>query len=90
MNSKAKPKPNAKPKAASGKFRHVPQSIAELKKLGFVSVGSVTRRHLPSQIAGTKWNSPDTYYTLRGKVIPGNILDQRRVEEGMNVWMKRK
>jgi hypothetical protein len=84
----------AKPAAAGGgkggKFAAAPQSIAELKKLGFASVGSVSRKRLPSQIAGARWNSPDTYYTLRGKVTPGNILDQRHVEEGMNVWMKRK
>ena len=85
----------AKPAGAKGgakgrAFNAVPQSIAELKRQGYASVGSVTRRRLPAQIAGAKWNAPDTYYTLRGKVTPGNILDQRHVEEGMNVWMKRK
>jgi len=84
---------SAKPAAPAKKakpFKRAPQTIAELKRQGFVSVGSVTRRNLPAKIAGVKWNSPDTYYTLRGRVIPGNILDQRHIEVGMNVWMKGK
>lgn len=89
------PKPPAPPqkpapKPASKSFRKIPQSVAELRRQGFVSIGSVTKSRLPLNIAGKDWNAPDTYYTLRGRVIPGNVLDPRRVEEGMNVWRKKK
>lgn len=70
-------------------FRKIPQSIPELKAQGFVSVGSVAKKKLPINIVGAKWNSPDTYYTIRGRVIAGNILDPYHVEEGMNVWVKK-
>lgn len=80
----------AKPAAAKpGKsFKQIPQSIADLKRQGFVSIGSITKTRLPAQVAGPKWNAPDTYYTIRSKVIPGNIIDPRHVEDGMNVWRR--
>lgn len=78
--------PPAPPKPA---FKPVPQSIAELKAQGFSSIGSVTKTKLPITIAGKLWNAPDTYYTIRGKVISGNILNPHHVEEGMNVWRKK-
>ena len=41
-----------------------------------------------SQIAGSRWNSPTTYYTIRNKVIPGNMINPARIEVGMVIWMK--
>lgn len=78
-----------RPAAASASFRKIPQSIAELRRQGFEPIGSVTKTNLPGRIAGSKWNAPDTYYSLRGRVTPGNMLDPRHVEEGMNVWRKK-
>ena len=83
-------KPKPVPAKPTPSFRNIPQNIAELKKQGYVSIGSVTKNNLPGKIAGSKWNAPDTFYTIRSRVVPGNILDPKRVEEGMNVWRKKK
>jgi len=83
--AKPAPKPPTKPSPA---FKQIPQSIDDLKRQGFVSIGSITKTSLPAKVAGPKWNAPDTYYTIRARVIPGNILDPHHVEEGMNVWRK--
>ena len=87
---KAAPKPPPKAvvssrPAASG----APTSIAQLKALGFVNRGTVTKSVSASKIAGGKWNAPDTYYTIRDKVIPGNAIDEGRIEKGMSIWMKK-
>ncbi len=65
-----------------------PKSIAELKSRGYTLKGSVTKGTTASKIAGPRWNSKDTYYTIRDKVIPGNAIDPARIENGMGVWMK--
>ena len=56
-----------------------PKSIAELKARGYVFKGSVTKGVTASKIAGGRWNSKDTYYTIRNKVIPGDTIDPARV-----------
>ena len=50
--------------------------------------GAVTKGVTASKLAGSKWNSSDTYYTIRDKVIPGTSIDPSRIEKGMCVWMK--
>ena len=65
-----------------------PKSIAELKARGYVFKGSVTKGVTASKIAGGRWNSKDTYYTIRNKVIPGDAIDPAHIENGMGVWMK--
>ena len=50
--------------------------------------GSVTKGVTASKIAGGRWNSKDTYYTIRNKVIPGDAIDPAHIENGMGVWMK--
>lgn len=84
---KTPPKTPPKPTPA---FTALPQSIPELNRQGFVCLGMISKKNLPSNIAGKAWNSPDTYYTIRGRVIPGNVLDPHHVEEGMCVWRKAK
>ncbi len=76
----AKPKPK-KPVAP-------PKSITELKSRGYAKKGSVTKGMTASKIAGSRWNSADTYYTIRNKVIPGNTINPARIENGMDIWMK--
>ena len=66
-----------------------PKSIAQLKVRGYVQKGTVTKGMTASKIAGGKWNAPDTYYTIRDKVIPGNAIDAAHIEVGMCVWMKK-
>lgn len=77
---------NSRP--ASAKFKTIPQSVAELNAQGFKAVGVVSKKKLPLNIVGKHWNSKDTYYSIRGRVIPGNIVDPKRFEEGMTIWRK--
>ena len=65
-----------------------PKSIAELKSRGYTFKGSVTKGVTASKLAGGRWNSKDTYYTIRNKVIPGSEIDPAHIENGMGVWMK--
>ena len=65
-----------------------PKSIAELKARGYVFKGSVSKGVTASKIAGGRWNSKDTYYTIRNKVIPGDAIDPAHIENGMGIWMK--
>ena len=78
-----KPAVSAKPEASGA-----PKSIAQLKVQGYVIKGTVSKTVSASKIAGGKWNAPDTYYTIRGKVFSGNTIDDAHIEKGMCVWMK--
>ena len=66
-----------------------PKTIAQLKARGYVQKGTVSKNVTASKIAGGKWNAPDTYYTIRDKVIPGSAIDSAHIEVGMCVWMKK-
>ncbi len=66
-----------------------PKSINELKKQGYALKGTISKDKTALKIAGTKWNSKETYYTIRNKVVPGNELDDAHIEKGMGVWMKK-
>ena len=84
--SPAKPVVQAKP---SSRPTGAPKSIAQLKLAGFVEKGTVSKTVSASKIAGGKWNAADTYYTIRGKVFPGNTIDDAHIEVGMSIWMKK-
>jgi len=79
----------AQPAVASGGARSAPKSIAQLKSGGWVLKGYVTKGQTAMKIAGARWSSGDTYYTIRDKVIPGNSLDESRIEKGMGVWVRK-
>ena len=81
-------KPEPKPSAPPARPASPPKSIAELKSRGYVMKGAVTKGVTASKLAGSKWNSSDTYYTIRDKVIPGTSIDPSRIEKGMCVWVK--
>lgn len=66
-----------------------PKSVAELKARGYVIKGVIMPGKTASQIAGGKWNSPDTYYTIRNKVFSGKTVNPAKFEKGMSVWMKK-
>ena len=70
-------------------FKTLPANEAELRSRGYVLAGSVSKGRTASSIAGRRWNSSDTYYTIRNKVIPGNMIDARHIEVGMNIWLKK-
>ena len=65
-----------------------PASIAELRARGYKLRGNISPYNTASKLAGGKWNSPDTYYTIRNKVIPGNKINPAKIERDMGVWMK--
>jgi hypothetical protein len=83
-------KPSAKkaPAKSQSNFRTLPSSIADLKARGYVKRGEVTKSRTALKIVGSKWNSADTYYTIRDKVIPGNMVNAAKMEVGMGVWTK--
>ncbi|MBP5285471.1 MAG: N-acetylmuramoyl-L-alanine amidase [Kiritimatiellae bacterium] len=66
-----------------------PKSIADLKRMGYVERGKISRESTASRIAGKQWNSPDTWYTIRDKIFPGDKIDPRKLENGMSVWTKK-
>ena len=76
--------------AAPSRMACPPQSIADLRRQGYVPIGTIAKGRTARQAAGDRWNAPDTYYSIRGKVLPGNIIDPKRVQEGTNVWRKEK
>jgi len=86
--AKAAPAAAAKPVAKKPGAARIPRSIDELKKSGYRLKGTVSPYNTASRIAGGKWNSPDTYYTIRNKVVPGNMINPAKIEKGMGVWMK--
>ena len=67
-----------------------PKSVAELKAAGYELKGNVSKETSASKLAGKQWNAPDTFYTIRDKVFPGNTMDDGRIEKGMGVWMRKK
>ena len=82
------PAPSAPKPAVRAGFKQPPKSIVELKARGYKKRGAVSKKLTASQIAGGRWNSSDTYYTIRNKVIPGNIINPAKIEVGMAIWMK--
>ena len=66
-----------------------PTSIAQLKAGGYVLKGTISPEMTASKIAGGRWNAPDTYYTIRNKVVSGSAVDPAHIEKGMGVWMKK-
>jgi len=80
----------SKPKAAAAKpSKKAPKTIAELKARGYVLRGTITKQMTALKLVGAKWNAADTYYTIRGKVLPGSSLNPKRMERGMQVWTRR-
>ncbi len=65
-----------------------PASIEELKRRGYIRKGMVTKEMTALKLVGERWNDANTYYTIRDKVIPGNILNPAKIEKGMGVWIK--
>ena len=67
----------------------LPKSAVQLKSMGYEVKGKVSKTTSASKIAGAKWNAPDTYYTIRDKIFPGNAIDASHIEVGMSIWMKK-
>ena len=67
-------------------------SVKDLKALeslqGYVKGGPVSPELSPYKIAGSAWKSPATYYYLRGKITPGDKIDEKSVESGTLIFYK--
>ena len=88
VKTSAPPKPvvQAKPVVPAVSL---PKSAVQLKSMGYAVKGKVSKTTSASKIAGSKWNAPDTYYTIRDKIFPGNAIDASHIEVGMSIWMKK-
>ena len=80
-----KPQPAPRPKQPT---LPTPASIADLRARGYRLRGNISPFNTASRLAGGRWNSPDTYYTIRNKVIPGDKINPTRIERDMGVWMR--
>ena len=78
-------KPASRPASGTG----APTSIAALKAQGYVLKGTISKSVSAIKLAGGKWNASSTYYVIRQKVVPGNMVDASRLEKGTGVWMKK-
>ena len=86
------PEPAAQPKQAQPKppkVPAIPKSVDDLKRMGYVERGKISRELTASRIAGKRWNSSDTWYTIRDKIFSGDKIDPRKLEKGMSVWTKK-
>ena len=66
-----------------------PANVADLKAQGYQLRGQVSKSVSAARIAGAKWNAADTYYVMRGEVIPGTQIDAAHIENGVGIWMKK-
>lgn len=89
--AQAKPAPKKPQPAAAAprpQRKSPPTSIADLRARGYRLRGNISPFNTASRLAGGRWNSPDTYYTIRNKVIPGDKINPARIERDMGVWMR--
>ena len=84
----ASPVPRPPPKPSGSGAGPVPGSVAELKARGYRLRGRIAKGVTALSLVGKAWNSPDTFYTIRDKVIPGSRIDPKHIEVGMEVWSR--
>jgi len=67
-------------------------SVKDLKALeslpGYVKGGPVSPDLSPYKIAGAAWKSSTTYYYLRGRITPGDKVDEKSIESGTLIFYK--
>jgi hypothetical protein len=63
--------------------------VAELKAQGYEVKGTISKQSTAIKIAGRAWNRNDTYYLIKGKVVPGDRVDTSKLWAGVSVWMKK-
>ena len=79
----------AQKQAAAPKPALPPKTEKELAERGWKLKGTIEKGVTISRIAGKDWNSPQTYYSCRGKVVSGKEVDPAHVQVGTKVWMKK-
>lgn len=65
-----------------------PSTVAQLAAGGWKVAGVLAKGGTVLRIAGKRWNSPDTYYSIGSKVIGGDTINPAKVAVGTKVWMK--
>ena len=93
--AEAKPRADPSPVLALPKDLQIGRmgdSVKNLKVLetlpGYVKGGPVSPDLSPYKIAGSAWKSPDTYYYLRGKITPGDKVDEKSIEIGTLIFYR--
>ena len=66
-----------------------PKTESDLIAMGYEVKGVISAKTTALKIAGSKWNLPDTYYTIRNKVMRGSQIDPKKLEKGMKIWIRR-
>ena len=91
------PKVAAPPSSGGAKKKNVaivaaaqpePKSEKDLKARGYILKGVVSKGRTASSVAGARWNSPSTYYVVRGKLTNGSKVNPAKIEVGTAIWMK--
>jgi len=68
-------------------LRYLPRGTRVL--VGYVEAGRVARGQSPTQLAGSRWNDPRTYYRMpSGRVRSGSEIEQRKVTPGTLVYYR--
>ena len=72
-----------------GRMGDAAMDLAALEGLaGYVKGGPVSAELSPYRIAGAAWNAADTYYYLRGRITPGDKVDEKSVECGTIIFYR--
>ena len=67
-----------------------PASIRELDdKTRFAEAGVLNGKRGPFAVAGKNWNSKNTFYYTKGRIIRGDRLDPKKVSPGTRVFIRK-
>ncbi len=68
-------------------LRRLPRRTRVL--VGYVQAGRVARGQSPTEVAGSRWNDPQTYYRMpSGRVRSGTEIQQRKIAPGTLVFFQ--
>lgn len=75
------------PKSAAGRD---PKSIRELDdRSRFTELGVLGQKRGPYAVAGKDWNSKNTFYYTKGRIVRGDRLDPKKVPAGARVFIRK-
>ncbi|MBQ3097654.1 MAG: N-acetylmuramoyl-L-alanine amidase [Kiritimatiellae bacterium] len=81
MSAKASKKPVS---------RSEPKTIRDLDdKSNFRELGVLGQKKGPYAVAGKNWNSKNTFYYIKGRIIRGDRLDPRKAPVGARVFIRK-
>ena len=67
-----------------------PRTIRELDdRSRFAELGVLGRKRGPYAVAGKNWNSKNTFYYTKGRIIRGDRLDPKKVPVGARVFIRK-